>query len=81
MGPAPDGTKPPQVLKLEQALRGRFELGPFYDRLEPFFPHACISHACLAWAVNSLMSTLGYFCNQLGVPRLEVEQATRNFKP
>lgn len=71
--------KSESVRKLEVALRGKFELGPFYSPLAPFFPHACIGHECLAWVVRSVLQYLGQHCDDMGIARLETD--ARNFSP
>lgn len=43
--------------KIEEKLRGRFELNPFWPQEDTiFFPFKCLSHGCANWAVSSSMN-------------------------
>lgn len=48
--------------KLEENLKGKFELSPFYGEGSLFIPHRCLSHGCAKWvAINSLKFTDDFF--------------------
>jgi hypothetical protein len=41
---------------------------PFTDARMNFFPHRCLSAACAAWALGSVVSFLEKFYVALGIP-------------
>ncbi len=59
--------------KIEEKLRGRFELNPFWPNENSiFFPFKCLSHGCASWAVRSSMHFILEFFALTGVdPRTD----------
>lgn len=58
--------------KLEESLKGRFLLSPFYDKGSPFFPHRCLGHGCAQWAViSSIGFTDDFFAGMSLKPRYD----------
>ena len=54
--------------KIEDALRGRFELNPFWPENDSvFFPFKCLSHGCARWGVKSSMKFILEFFVLIGV--------------
>ena len=54
--------------KIEQKLKGRFELNPFWPKEDViFFPFKCLSHGCASWAVRSSMNFILEFFTLTGV--------------
>lgn len=46
-----------QHRKIEEKLRGKFELNPFWAKENSvFFPFKCLGHGCANWAVRSSMN-------------------------
>jgi hypothetical protein len=51
--------------KIEDRLRGKFELSPFVATANAFFPWHCLSHGCAAWAVRATESFINAFFDRL----------------
>lgn len=60
--------------KIEENLRGRFKLNPFWPKEDSiFFPFNCLSHGCASWAVRSSMNFILEFFALIGVdPRTDL---------
>ena len=57
-----------QHRKIEEKLRGRFELNPFWPKENSiFFPFKCLGHGCANWAVKSSMNFILEFFALTGV--------------
>ncbi|MBN9387757.1 MAG: hypothetical protein J0I20_06900 [Chloroflexi bacterium] len=52
--------------KLEDRLRGKFELNPYAPDYRPFFPDKCLGHGCAEWAVKTSIAFLDEFYIRLG---------------
>ncbi len=50
---------------------------PFTDQTMNFFPHRCLSAACAAWALHSVIAFLEAFYESLGVPSRLASYGTR----
>lgn len=54
--------------QIEEKLKGRFELNPFWPKDGPiFFPFKCLSHGCASWAVRSSMNFILKFFALIGL--------------
>jgi hypothetical protein len=56
--------------KSEKRLKGRFALNPFTISTDAFFPKRCLGHGCAEWAVQSGVSFINQFFDQLGLPTI-----------
>lgn len=54
--------------KLESRLQSKFQLSPFTQPSQAFFPHKCLSHGCAEWVVNSCINFIEEFYRKLGFP-------------
>jgi hypothetical protein len=53
--------------KLENRLRGRFQLSPFLAGDTEFFPKSCMSHGCAEWAVNAALAFRALLSKEAGL--------------
>jgi len=53
--------------KLEENLRGKFNLSPFSGSGSLYFPHRCLSHGCAEWVVNSCLEFSDEFHNRMAI--------------
>jgi hypothetical protein len=54
--------------KIENRLKGKFELSPFLPAETEFFPKKCMSHGCAEWAVQTALAFRTFFSLEAGLP-------------
>lgn len=54
--------------KIEDRLRGKFQLSPFLAADGEFFPKRCMSHGCAEWAVQTALKFRDYFSDKADLP-------------
>jgi hypothetical protein len=50
--------------KIENRLRGKFQLSPFLAGDTEFFPKSCMSHGCAEWAVKTALAFREFVSNE-----------------
>ena len=53
--------------KIENRLRGKFQLSPFLPAEAEFFPKKCMSHGCAEWSVKTALAFRTFFSRQAGL--------------
>lgn len=48
--------------KIQNRLKGKFLLSPFYGTNSLWFPHQCLGHGCTKWANEVVISFMKEFC-------------------
>jgi len=52
---------------LEKKLKNKFALNPFLRDARPLFPTLCMSHGCAKWAVDSAVTFVERFYQEMGM--------------
>jgi hypothetical protein len=52
---------------LEKELKNKFALNPFLRDARPLFPTLCMSHGCAKWAVDSAVTFVERFYQEMGM--------------
>ncbi len=53
--------------KIEDRLRGKFQLSPFLPAETEFFPKKCMSHGCAEWSVKTALAFRAFFSHKAGL--------------
>lgn len=54
--------------KIEERLRGKFQLSPFLPPEAEFFPKKCMSHGCAEWSVKTALAFRTFFSHKSDLP-------------
>jgi hypothetical protein len=54
-------------IKIENRLKGKFQLSPFLVSDTEFFPKKCMSHGCAEWAVKTALAFREFFSSKSGL--------------
>jgi len=54
--------------KIQNRLKGKFKLTPFYDESYLWFPHRCLSYSCTKWVKESIIQFMQEFCKKANIP-------------
>lgn len=58
-----------QHQKLENRLRGKFDLNPYPETGSLWFPHQCLGAGCAQWSVVTARDFSDEFCNRMGIAK------------